>query len=204
MKWQDLDAKAQRKVVILAVLIALALLILIWPTSAPVRRPPVRQKPSPMGNAGPVRVAPPRPVAAPDPMARLLGKWEGRESLGDRGICLLSLELRPGTDRQTYLGFSTFSCTGNALPGNSKDPVGLGAMMRRKMNYTSASFSGTAEGEGIALRATDNIGVEEAEQGCGMASMTLKPFGDNRMSVRWQETGKGVCTGGEMLLAHAR
>jgi hypothetical protein len=37
-----------------------------------------------------------------------------------------------------------------------------------------------------------------------MVSMTIKPFGDNRMSLRWQETGKGLCQGGEMLLAHAQ
>ena len=204
MKWQDLDAKAQRKALILGGLVALAFIVLLWPRNASVPHPPARPKPSPMGKPTAAGAGAPRAVPAPDPLAKLLGNWEGRESLGGRGVCHLLLELRPGSDRQTYSGFSTFACTGNALPGNSKDPVGLGTMMQRAMNYTSASFSGTVEGGGILLRATDNIGVEEAAQGCAMVSMTLKPFGDNRMSVRWQETGKAVCTGGEMLLAHAR
>ena len=77
-------------------------------------------------------------------------------------------------------------------------------MYDRRLNYTSATLNGTARDGGIAFTATENFGVAEALQGCPMASMTLKPFGDNRMSVRWQETGKGVCTGGEMLLEHAR
>jgi len=213
MKWQELDPKAQRKALILGVLIALALLVLIWPAGVSLwrspARPPLRQKPTPFSRPGPVvHAAPPLTPAPPlDPMARLLGKWDGRESLADRGVCLLSLELRPGNESQSFSGFSTLACTGSSLPGGaeaSKDPVGLGTMMRRAMNYTSASFSGKAKDGSIVLNALDNIGVGEALQGCDMVSMTLKPFGEGRMSVRWQETGKGVCTGGEMLLGHAR
>lgn len=204
MKWQDLDANRQRKAVILGGIVALAFIVLLWPRNVSVPHPPARPKPSPMGKAKAAQTSAPRAVPAPDPLAKLLGNWQGRESLGGRGVCLLSLELKPGQDRQNYAGFSTFACTGNAVPGTSKDPVGLGTMMQRAINTTSASFSGTVQEGGIALRATDNIGVDEAAQGCAMVSMTLKAFGDARLSVRWQESGKPECTGGEMLLTHAR
>jgi hypothetical protein len=211
MTWRELDPKARRKALIFGAFVAVALLILIWPRSLSVSHRAIRQKPMPMRNAGPVRAAtpqpfamPPQPVATPDPVAKLIGKWEGGQWLTDRGVCHLSLELRPGNDRQSFSAFSIVGCTGSALPGNSKDPVGFSNMMRPAMNPTSASFSGTAQGDGVALRATDNIGVAEAVEGCDMVSMTLKPFGDNRMSVRWQDTGKPVCKGGEMLLEHAR
>jgi hypothetical protein len=208
MTWQELDPKAQRKALIFAALVGLALLVLIWPTGVSLWRSPARPQPRqrPMGNAGPVvRAAPPHP--APDPLTKLLGKWEGRVSLADRGVCHLSLELGPGSDRQGFQAFSTFACPGNLLSGGDqarKDPAGLETMMSRAINTTSASFSGKAEDGGIVLHALDNVGVSEAFEGCDMVSMTLKTFGENRMSVRWQETGKGVCTGGEMLLAHAR
>jgi hypothetical protein len=92
---------------------------------------------------------------------------------------------------------------GNVLPGSAKDPVGLAETVRRGINTTSASFSGTAQQGGIVLHALDNVGVSEALQGCDMVSMTLKPFGEGRMSVKWQDTGKDLCAGGEMLLGHA-
>jgi hypothetical protein len=140
-------------------------------------------------------------------MARLLGKWEGRVSLEGRGICLLTLNLRSGKDPQSFAGASTFSCTGGLVPDGAeqrKDPTGLMTMAGRKLNYTSATFDGTAKDGGIVLAATDNIGVSETFQGCGMVSMTLKAFDENRLSVRWRESGQGGCTGGEMLLAHAQ
>jgi hypothetical protein len=121
-------------------------------------------------------------------------------------MCTVGLTLQPGSDPQSFSAFSTLVCMGNFLPGHedyNKDPVGLAEMARRITNPTSASFSGTAQNGGIALRATDNIGVSEAIQGCDMVSMTLKPFGDNFLSVKWQDTGKAFCAGGEMLLARA-
>jgi hypothetical protein len=201
MKWQDLDAKAKRNALILAALIALALLMLLWPDSVPVPRAPVGRKVSPVGRR--VEAAPPRPPA--DPLSRMLGKWEGIGHSSDRGICLLELEVRPGPEEHGYQVFSTLSCA----PGSAReearlrtDRAGFMAALKGTLNYTSASFSGRAQDGGMVLGAMDNMGVIEG--GCYMASMTLKAFGDARLSVRWQETGNPPCAGGEMLLTHAR
>jgi hypothetical protein len=201
--WHELDAKAQRKALIFGGIVALALLVLLWPKSVSVPHPSraVAVRNAPQAGRG---TPPPRPVPAPDPLVKLLGRWQGAESLPNRGLCTLTLELRQGETPGSFSGFSTLGCMGNVPTGSAKDPMALAEAVRRGIDPTSASFSGTAEGGGIALRATDNIGVSQALQGCDMASMTLKPFGDNRISVRWRETGQAVCAGGEMLLGHAR
>lgn len=207
--WEALDEKARRNTKITVVAVAAAIIWLTWPGSASPGRSSARLRPvqtpiSAAGKPGPVvHAAAPPVLPASDPLAKMLGKWGGAESLPNRGMCNLMLELRPGSDHQGFSAFSTLGCLAN-LPGDSKDPAGLAERVRRSINPTSASFSGAAGSDGIVLHAIDNIGVSESLQGCDMVSMTVKPFGEGRMSVRWQETGNGVCTGGEMLLARAQ
>ena len=200
MKWQELDPKAQRKALILGGLVALALLILIWPSGVSRQRSPARPKPTKPTPMPVVHAAPAQ--APPDPLRKLAGKWQGGAEL-NRGWCRLWVELRPGADPNSFSAFTTFSC--NKLPlANGGNAAAIAEAMRRALNPTSASFSGTEEGGAIVLHATDNIGVGEAFQGCDMASMTLKPFGNSGLTARWQESGQGVCTGGEMLLVRAQ
>lgn len=180
-------------------------------------RPAVRAvpvKPTPLGATGtpassvvtgaagvPAVVAPaaisvPPPVPDPlAPFAKMLGKWEGDQTITAHRGCRLDIEVREIKDKdKPFEGYSTLSC----LPY----PVELwrGTLTRK----TSAILQGVGEaGENpvIEFQVANNIGVPFSLDKCAMASLSLQSFGDGRVAAHWRETGGTAnCIGGEVVM----
>jgi hypothetical protein len=159
-RWNAMDAKARRNALIVAGVVVFLLLVLFSPSCPPQGR-------IVMGAA----VAPSQP---------LLGRWSGRESLPNRGICALALEVRADSS-----AFSTMSCNG-------------------ELNSTGARYRWTtARGGALIFKPIYNSGVAEALYGCETTWMTLRDMGTGRAAVQWGErktSSSPSCMGGEMLL----
>jgi hypothetical protein len=162
------------------------------PVVAPVAAPVVAPAPVPV------------PVPAPDPYGVLLGKWIGQTTLAERGTCGLYVELNKKDDK-TFAGFSTVSCSPSVFELIAKrkakkpTPGEIISDNIKAMNPVSSSFTGMAKDGAVVLQAVENIGVSASIDGCEMLSMTLREFGDGRLSVKWQEKETGKCHGGEMI-----
>lgn len=196
------DPRAQRKAIIFAAALGIAVWWLFLPSPFSFRatlgrRAVVAQAPAP-----PVVLRMPvvQPPPAMDPFTKsVVGKWAGRETLPSRGQCVFGLELNRKADK-TYTASSTLGCVALNATGDKKDPLGFAETMRRGTNATFASFAGTEQGGAIVLHAVDNIGVSEALNGCEITAMTLRPFGDSALSVKWQERETlPLCQGGELV-----
>ncbi len=197
------DRRAQRKAIVFgaALVIGLWWLFLPSPVSSggTAGRRAFRQPAAPPPAV--VRVPPVvQPSRAVEPFTKsVVGKWAGRETLPNRGQCVFGLELR-GKEDETFTAFSTLACVTLQPTGNPKDPVGFLELMRRGTNPTSASFAGTSQDGAIVLHAVDNIGIAQALQGCEITAMSVRPFGDSALSVKWQEKQTlPVCQGGELV-----
>ena len=177
------------------------------PTPAPVAAPAAGVAPV----AAPITA--PAPVAAVDPYAGMLGKWGGQVWLNEvRGECALTMTIKhnenPGgaVPAAALAGFTTLSCGGQNIfaliagkaPRKEVEQAEADARLRA-MTSTSATFTGEPKDGAIEFNAVDNIGVAASPDGCAMLSMRAKGF-DSGVSVRWAETGKPGCNGGEMIL----
>jgi hypothetical protein len=155
--------------------------------------------------AAPAPAVPLAPSALPDPYSYMLGKWSGQAVLMERGTCGLLVELHEGGDK-SFSGFSTLSCAPTVLEtmarehGKKLTPAEMVNETMKDINPASASFTGVAKDGAILLQAVDNVGVSQTIDRCEMLSMSLRGFGDGRLSVKWQEKERGVCHCGEMVL----
>jgi hypothetical protein len=160
-RWTAMDREARRNALIVAGVVVFLVLVLFSPSCPPQGR-------MVMG------------ATAPAPSQQLLGRWSGRESLPNRGICTLSLEVRADSS-----AFSTMICNG-------------------ELNSTGARYRWTrARGGALSLKPIYNSGVAEALYGCETTWMTLRDMGTGHAAVQWGERktqGSPSCMGGEMLL----
>jgi hypothetical protein len=161
---------------------------------------PVMAKPSP------VHVAPQLPPQPPpDPAAikaaataaefnKLTGDWSGGATLA-QGICRLSLQLRPITDKPgQYSAYSTMQCNPalvllrERVPKEQRD-----ILIARSMTPTSAILSGTPAGGKLAFQIEEAIGTPW--DGCVWKALNISPFAD-QIAAQWQDS----CRGGQMVL----
>jgi hypothetical protein len=233
MTWHKLDA--QQKTWIFLTAVTIALLWLLWPSGAsrPRRlpaRPPVRQAPKVLPKPQVNRAAAPAPavrkpsvhipaVAAASapappvaqvvsaPFKELLGQYVGREMLpGDRGMCVLRLELRRSDKAGEFSGFTNLVCTpplSDVMAENRRRRPGTAVDARNKAaNPTAATLSGTAVDGSIRLHAVRNFGVRDARDGCAMTALSVTPGGTNVIDVDWQESVEdtGLCRGAQMQM----
>jgi hypothetical protein len=137
-------------------------------------------------------------LAVPPPAPRfikLMGYWDGRSVLGNRGLCILHLELRRAPESH-FSGFSTLECLPLYTPGDKAPPVApLNLQMLGHMNPSSAILSGTVDADSIKFHA-DKI-IDAAGDGCIMGSFTVTPFGVNQIATVWDDK---PCMGGQMVL----
>lgn len=196
------DARAQRKAIIFGAGLVIALWWLFLPSPFSFGGTAGRRafRPAPAAPTPVVRVPVVQPPPAIDPFTKsVVGKWAGRETLPNRGQCVLGVDVRKG-EKENFLVFTGLVCAALNPTGNQKDPLGFVETLRRGTNVTNASFSGTAQDGAIVLHAVENIGVSEVLQGCEITAMTLRPFSDNGLSVKWQEKQTlPVCQGGELV-----
>ena len=164
------------------------------PSTAPVATP------SPATPAVVPAAAPlPTPSDPLAPYAKMLGKWEGDQTITAHRGCRLDIEVREIKDKdKPFEAYSTLSC----LPY----PVELwrGAFTRK----TSAILQGTGDaGENpvIKFQVMNNIGVAFSLDRCAMESLSLQSFGDGRVAAKWRETGGTAnCIGGEVVMTPRR
>jgi hypothetical protein len=133
------------------------------------------------------------------PFAKMLGKWEGDQTITAHRGCRLDIEVREIKDKaKPFEAYSTLSC----LPY----PVELwrGAFTRK----TSAILQGAGDvGENpvIRFRVVNNIGVAFSLDKCVMEGLSLEGFGDGRVAAQWHETGGTAnCIGGEVVMTPRR
>ena len=126
------------------------------------------------------RAAAAAPATLGIPMNRLLGIWEGKTAIDNRGLCGLKFELRQGQDRK-FAAFSTLTCQGGR---GFSDPE-------------TAILSGAAEKGLFQFRVDKVVGGN----GCAPSSFTLTPFGSTQMAAEWKET---TCTGGQALMTRTK
>ena len=112
MKWQELDAKAKRKAIILAAIVGVALVALMWPTG--VFRSKPKTRPSPVAGAArrdggappahpPIEVPKPSPDACPKAFfadqkrmfARILQFFAFCRAKGPKPMCSAYRRLKP-------------------------------------------------------------------------------------------------------------
>jgi hypothetical protein len=118
------------------------------------------------------------------PPNRLLGIWEGKTLIDNRGLCSLRFELRQGQEGR-FAGFSTLTCLIGRGPGSS-DPE-------------TAILSGTAEKGSFQFRVDKVVGPDG--NGCAPSAFTLTPFGATQLAAEWKEP---TCSGGHVLLTRTR
>jgi hypothetical protein len=112
------------------------------------------------------------------PLNRLLGIWEGKTVIDNRGLCSLQFELRQGQEGR-FAGFSTLACLIGRGPGSS-DPE-------------TAILSGAAEKGSFQFRVDKVVGPDG--NGCAPSAFTLTPFGATQLAAEWKEPSApaGAC-----------
>ncbi len=217
MKWHEMSTKARHKAIILAVIVAIGIAALLWPTGSIRMRPKPKPRPFPMRNAplpgqrpaagresyaGGAAAAPPlsTPPAWPaSPVRRdgpMLGKWEtGSIAPTKRGLCSLSVEInrKPGEPDQ-YAGAATLGCVAIPAPGARVD-MNLPAMIARA-SPLFANMSGTWDKEAIVFRIDKLINAGE----CGWTGFSVSRFGSDSLAAEFQDS----CGGGAMVLRRPR
>jgi hypothetical protein len=183
-------------------------------------KPPPAVLPAPVVTAtapviaggNPATPAPLPDVALPpaDTLAKLTGKWSGSVYLRNRGNCQIGLTIEfsgDGKSGQPYRAGSDLSCAptffeilGDASKnaGKKVNPAEEMAKLGTLSSPTSATLAGVSQDGAIVLKAVENVGVVLNPNNCEMLSMTLRDVPGGKMSVKWQETERGNCHGGEM------
>jgi hypothetical protein len=127
-------------------------------------------------------------VAPPSPFARLAGYWQGRGIIAHRGVCFLKLELRPGTEVNTFSGYFTITCT----PIVQRIPLYAAGL--NIVTPESAVLTGAADSDMISLHPATII--DSAGEGCPITSFTVRGFGARQIATEW----KDGCHGGQLIL----
>jgi len=118
------------------------------------------------------------------PLNRLLGIWDGRAEIANRGPCSLKFELRQRELGQ-YAGFSTLTC---GIQPKSGQP-----------DSETAILSGAAENGSFRFR-VEKVVAPDAK-GCAPSSFTLTPFGVTQLAAEWKEP---TCSGGHVLMTRTK
>jgi hypothetical protein len=141
------------------------------------------------------------PVITVDPqITNAMGIWLGQTVRPDQATsCLLRLELKPTPLKPgDYTGYSTMSCGPTlALIGQRISQSGEAKAILTQMMPVSTILTGPAMNGALQLHASQTIGAPH--DGCTVTDLTLTPFGDNNISVKWLESPE-TCHGGDMLL----
>jgi hypothetical protein len=214
VKWQELDARARRKALVVLAVVASAVAALVWPSGthrmrlAPRPSPlpsPLRTTQQPRGRqAGPAAApvssdrppnTPPVPVAPPRD-AGMLGKWQSAPMmLANRGICTLWVEMvRKPEEPDKYTGAATLSCAPSVLFGGPKANVSP-AMMLARLNPLSAVMSGVWASDSIAFRVDKVLNAG----GCAWKGFSVSRFGSQNVAAEFEDG----CGGGSMVLRRA-
>jgi hypothetical protein len=165
-------------------------------------------------------LAPAAPVApAPPPspeevqsaqLAASLGIWGGSVPRPNLGMCALRLELKPGTDKPGYLGYSTMSCANlqQFRPGHRSDPKNANDAMLDSVPV-NAILSGEAKNGSIELVQDKAIGYSRT--GCNVIRISLTPFAEHLGATwtegpeNWKEAGAvNHCGGGQVMLSRSK
>lgn len=128
------------------------------------------------------------------PRAKIAGVWHGRSLLEGRGLCDLRFEIRE-TAPDKYSGYSGIACFSVSPMMAAKDLRNAKSAMLNRLDPDAAILSGALENGVLHFTSTKNIGQDI--NGCAVSSLTLTPFGNDRMAAEWQA---GDCPGGHMIL----
>lgn len=198
MKWQELDAKAQRKALILLALVALMVVVLFWPASRPRMRP-LRQVDSRRGVEQTGRGTPPpapRPVLPPAKDTGMLGKWQSSmgAQMPGHGLCTLWLEVtrKEGAPDQ-YTGAASLSCIPVATLTNPKPDTPMAVLLDKDPVF--ASLSGAWEKDAIVFRVDKVVNPKQ----CGFTGLSVSKFGSQNIAADFQD----ACGGGSAVLRKA-
>ena len=211
------DAKAQRKAMIFGGAMAVALLWLLSPSGCSLRKPAAAprfvQQPVPTPALAARRVppvGPPVSIPAPQPdasapVSAFFGAWMGQGVIPERnGVCNLSLELGESPEGNGQVrAYTTLRCPPfmplwlAAHPGQRLNPSDI---YLKEMSTTESILTGSAVGESLLFsHVEETLGADS--QGCALESLNARPFGNQRLAVKWQE---GRCEGGELVLQRVR
>src|SRR5882724_3491266 len=131
--------------------------------------------------------APPAPSVPPDvaQLSALVGIWGGSMPVPNVGICEIRLELKPGTEKPGFTGYSTMSCTNvqRFRPGQKSNSQNANAALL-DATPVSAILSGEILKGSIELNQDKAIGANHA--GCNIVWVSLTPFSE-QMAMNWQE-----------------
>jgi hypothetical protein len=194
MNWQDLDAKRQRKALILGVLVVVALVVLLSPSGTSHARsaPPVITQPVAQTGRGTTPPLPP-PVPPPAKDARLLGTWQSVGTpLPNHGLCTLTLELARNSEQAgSYTGAATLTCIpiGTLMAPKPTTPMEMLIDGREALH---ASLTGTWQKDVIVFRVDRVINPMQ----CGMSGFSVSRFGSANLAAEFQD----ACGGGSAVM----
>lgn len=198
MKWQDLDAKAQRRALIFFAILAAMVIVLFWPASRPRMRP-VRQVDPRRGVEQTGRGTPPpapRPVPPPAKDAGMLGKWQSSmgAQMPGHGLCTLWLEVsRKADEPDKYTGAASLSCIPTAALTNPKPDTPMAVLLNHDPVF--ASLSGEWQKDGIVFRVDKVLNPKQ----CGFTGLSVSKFGSQNIGAEFQD----ACGGGSAMLRKA-
>ena len=202
MNWNDLDAKAQCKALILAAFIVIALLALFWPAARPGARIIPRRLPPASGPQSPKRMPEPQPhpqPASPPPAkdAGMLGRWQsGALPLPKRGICSLWMDVSRNTqDANKYTGAATLNCSPMIAPASTRRE----AILRRNSPMpqpVATTLTGALEKDTIVFKVDKLFNGGE----CGINGLSVSRFGSQYLAAELHD----ACGGGSAVMHKAR
>jgi hypothetical protein len=156
-------------------------------------------KPSPVHIAPQtITVTAKSPLAGVDPqLQKLVGNWTGGAVLPDRGLCNLSVQIKPNSDTAgLFTGYSTMRCGPFiALTGHAVSAENRARAVANSLAPTSTIMTGTPAAGAIEFHVDKAIGVPV--DGCPISSMTITPFAGNEVATEWKA---GTCHGGNLIL----
>jgi hypothetical protein len=198
MKWQDLDAKAQRNALIFLAVVAAMLAVLLWPSGTPrMRRAPrvVPTRDTPQTGRGAPPAPRPVPPAAKD--AGMLGKWQGSmgAQMPGHGLCTLWLEVtRKDGDPDKYTAAASLSCIPTSTFTAPKADTPMNTMLAER-DPVFASLSGAWEKDAIVFRVDKVVNPKQ----CGFTGLSVSKFGSQNIAAEFQDG----CGGGSAVLRKA-
>jgi hypothetical protein len=155
--------------------------------------------------------APAAPSVPPDvaQLSALVGIWGGSMPVPNVGICEIRLELKPGTEKPGFTGYSTMSCSNvqRIRPGQRSNPQNLNSALL-DATPVSAILSGEIKNGSIDLQQEKAIGVNS--KGCNIVSVSLVPFSEQLAMnwkegpANWKEKPESSCEGGQVIMHRVR
>ena len=143
-------------------------------------------------------------------LSKLAGAvWSGSLPVNGVGICEIRLELKPGTEKPGFTGYSTMSCANvqRFRPGQRTNAQNANKAIL-DATPVSAVLSGVIENGSIELHQDTAYGADSV--GCNVISFSLSPFAE-QMGAKWKEglsdwkeNPKSVCPAGEVIMHRVR